>query len=86
MIIRISGSRVHMLLVSSYIVMKNFLLNMLLSALAIGIAAYILPGVTVDGPLVAILVAIVLALINATVGRLLRVLALPLNVLTFGIV
>lgn len=66
--------------------MKNFLINVLLSALAIGIAAYILPGVTVAGPLTAIVIAIVLAVINATVWRLLRVAAFPINVLTFGLI
>jgi putative membrane protein len=62
------------------------LINLLLSALAVGITAYLIPGVTVDGYLTAIIVAVVLALVNSTIGPFLKVLTLPLNILTLGAV
>lgn len=66
--------------------MKSFLLNLVITAIAIGVAAYLIPGVIVDGVGTAILVALVLAVLNATLGRILRVLTLPLNVLTLGLI
>lgn len=66
--------------------MKNFLINLLLSALAIGVAAYIVPGVVVEWRMTALIVALILALVNATLWFLLRFLAFPVNVLTFGLV
>jgi putative membrane protein len=62
------------------------LINLLLSAIAVGIAAYLIPGVTVDGYVTAIVVAVVLAIVNSTIGPLLKILTLPLNILTLGIV
>lgn len=64
----------------------NFLLNILVWAVVIAIAAYVVPGVTVDGLRTAIVVWVVLTLINATVWLLLRLISIPLNFLTFGIV
>ena len=64
----------------------NFLLNLLISALAVAIAAYITPGATVDGYLTAIIVAVVLAIVNSTIGPILKMLTLPLNILTLGLV
>ncbi|NRH20651.1 phage holin family protein [Candidatus Gracilibacteria bacterium] len=63
----------------------NILLNLLISALAVVIAAYITPGVVVDGYLTAIIVAFVLAIVNSTIGPFLKVLTLPLNILTLGL-
>ena len=64
----------------------KFLLSLLLSAVAVIIAAYIVPGVVVDGFGTALLVAIVLGLINATVGFILKLMTAPLNWLTFGLI
>jgi putative membrane protein len=62
------------------------LINLLLSALAVGITAYLIPGATVDGYLTAIIVAVVLAIVNSTIGPFLKILTLPLNILTLGLV
>ena len=64
----------------------NILINLLISALAVAIAAYITPGASVDGYLTAIVVAVVLAIVNSTIGPLLKILTLPLNILTLGLV
>lgn len=50
------------------------------------IAAYLVPGVIVDSYRTAIVVAIVLALVNGFIGSILRLLTLPLNILTLGLV
>lgn len=63
----------------------NFILNWLISALAVGITAYILPGVTVGSYWNALLVAAVLGLVNVFIRPILVFLTLPLNILTFGL-
>lgn len=64
----------------------KFIIEILLTGLAVALAAFFVPGVQVDGFFTAILVGIVLALANATIGLLLRILTFPLNILTLGLV
>ena len=61
-------------------------LNLLLSAIAIAVASYLIPGATVDNYLTAFIVAVVLAIVNTTIVPILQVLTLPLNILTLGLV
>lgn len=63
--------------------MKIFF-HWLISALAIGIAAYIVPGVvvTVSGALIA---AVVLGALNLFVRPILAILTLPITILTLGL-
>ncbi|HCX22440.1 MAG: hypothetical protein CMB80_18805 [Flammeovirgaceae bacterium] len=63
----------------------NFLIRILLSALAVVIAAYILPGVGVDGFFAAIIIAVVIALLNFILKPILVILTIPLTVLTLGL-
>jgi putative membrane protein len=63
----------------------NIFLRLLLNALAILITAYLLPGVTVGGPLTAIVVAVVLGLINLFIKPILVILTLPITILTLGL-
>ena len=63
----------------------KLLLEILLMGLAVVLAAFILPGVSVDGFFTAILVAILIALANATIGFILRLLTFPINFLTLGL-
>ncbi len=63
----------------------NILLNWLISTLVIIAAAYILPGVTVDGFTAALVAALVLGLINAILKPILILLTLPINILTLGL-
>ena len=60
----------------------KFLISLLLSALAVFAAAYLVPGVDIDGFTTALIVAIVVGLLNATVGLVLKLLTAPLNWLT----
>ncbi|MDA9555765.1 phage holin family protein [Pelobium sp.] len=59
--------------------------ELLLMGLAVVLAAFLLPGVTVDGFFTAILVAVLLAFSNATIGFILRILTFPINFLTLGL-
>ena len=63
----------------------NFILRLLLTAIAVVILANVLPGVSVDSYWTAIIVALVLALLNFTVKPLLVLLTLPVTVLTLGL-
>jgi putative membrane protein len=66
--------------------MKRFLIELLLTALAILLAANLLPGVYVSGFGSALLAALLLAVVNATIGLILRIITFPLNFLTLGLV
>ncbi len=64
----------------------KFLIALLFSALAVFVAAYLVPGVRIDGFTTALIVAIVVGLLNATVGLVLKLLTAPLNWLTLWLV
>lgn len=63
----------------------KFILEILLTGLAVVLAAYFVPGVKIDGYLTAIIVGVLLALANATIGFILRLLTFPINILTLGL-
>ena len=63
----------------------SFLLQWLVSGLAIIITAYLLPGVRVAGFFAALVTALILGLINAFIRPVLILLTLPLNILTLGL-
>ncbi|MFT7238919.1 MAG: putative membrane protein [Cyclobacteriaceae bacterium] len=63
----------------------NFFLKLIITAVAVIVVSYLLPGVSVDGFFTAFIVAIVLSLLNVTVKPLLIILTIPLSILTLGI-
>jgi len=63
----------------------GFLLQWVVSGLAIIITAYLLSGVVVDGFMAALVTSLILGLINAVIRPILILLTLPLNVLTLGL-
>ena len=63
----------------------RMLVNWLLSALSVLIVAHLVPGFYVRGLFVAFLAALVIGFVNATLGVLLKLITLPLTVLTLGI-
>jgi len=63
----------------------RLLLNWLLSAVALLIVAHLVPGFHVRGFGTALLAAVVIGLVNATLGLFLKVVTLPLTVLTLGV-
>ena len=63
----------------------KLIIEILLMGLAVVLAAFLIPGVQVDGFLSAIIAGILIALANATIGFLLRILTFPINFLTLGL-
>jgi putative membrane protein len=64
----------------------RLLLTWVLSALAVWIVSKVVPGISVSGPLAALIAALAIGLINATIGLLLKILTFPLTLLTLGLV
>ena len=65
--------------------MLRFIIRWFATALGIGAAGSLLPGIQVDGAKAAILTALLLGLINATLRPILLILTLPLTLLTLGV-
>ena len=65
--------------------MISFLSKTLVTAVAILIAVFILPGVHIDGTVTAILVAAALGLLNSFIKPFLIILTIPITVLTLGL-
>jgi len=63
----------------------RLLLNWVLSALAVWIMAQLVPGISVHGPVAALIAALAIGFINATLGALLKVLTFPLTLVTLGL-
>ncbi len=64
----------------------RFIISLILSAVAVLVAAYLAPGVVVDGFIAALIFAVVLGLVNATIGAVLKLITAPLNWLTLGLI
>jgi putative membrane protein len=63
----------------------RLLLNWLLSAISLLIVSHIIPGFYVRDFTAALIAALVIGLVNATLGLVLKILTLPLTILTLGI-
>ncbi|MCZ6900448.1 MAG: phage holin family protein [Bacteroidetes bacterium] len=63
----------------------NFLAKLLLSAISVIIASYLLPGVIVESFWSALIVAAFLAILNVTLKPILIVLTIPITFITLGL-
>jgi putative membrane protein len=63
----------------------NTILRFLLNGLAVFLAAYLLPGVDVDGYGAALIVALVLSIANVIVKPLLILLTIPITIISLGL-
>lgn len=63
----------------------KLLLKLIVNALAVFAAAYLLPGVSVDNFITAIIVAIVLGVLNLLVKPILVILTIPITIVTLGL-
>jgi putative membrane protein len=63
----------------------TLVINILVSALSVFIAAYVLPGVDVTSFTAALVVAVVLGVMNAFVKPVLTILTLPISIITLGL-
>jgi putative membrane protein len=65
---------------------RFWIINWVLSGIALLIVAQILPGIEVDGIGAALIAAFVIGLVSATVGVILKIILLPFIILSLGIV
>lgn len=65
--------------------MLHLIVNWFLSALSLVIVAHIIPGFVVQGFGSALIAAVVIGLVNATIGFVLKILTIPISILTFGL-
>ncbi|MCP2044508.1 phage holin family protein [Pontibacter sp. HSC-36F09] len=63
----------------------GIIIKILLTGVAALLAAYLLPGVHIDGFVTALILAVVLALLNAVVRPILVILTIPVTILTLGL-
>jgi len=63
----------------------KILIKWLVSATAILISAYLIPGIDVGGIWTALVLAVILALINIIIRPILVIVTLPINILTLGL-
>ena len=63
----------------------KIIIHWVVSALAILVTAYVLPGVQVDGLTAALVLAVVLGAVNAFLRPLLILLTLPISIMTLGL-
>lgn len=61
------------------------IVSWIMSALSLVIVAHLIPGFEIRSFWSALLAAVVIGLINATLGFVLKILTLPISILTFGI-
>lgn len=59
--------------------------RLLIAALALLLAAYLIPGIEVAGVYIAIVVALILGLLNLIVRPILIILTLPITIVTLGL-
>lgn len=62
-----------------------FIVSLLITAVAVFLSAYLVPGVVVASFGTSIIVSLVLALLNSIVKPILLFLTLPINILTLGL-
>jgi putative membrane protein len=63
----------------------NFLIRLLIMALAVMLTSYLLPGVHVESFWSAIILALLLALLNVTLKPILIIITIPVTFLTLGL-
>ncbi len=65
--------------------MTRMLIHWVITAFAVWITSRLVPGFYVEGAASALIAAIVIGFVNATLGLFLKVITLPLTILTLGI-
>jgi putative membrane protein len=63
----------------------NIIIKILLNSVAVYVTAYLLDAIVLPDFTTALLVALVLGVINATIKPIVKILTLPLNILTLGL-
>lgn len=63
----------------------RLLVSWVLSAIAVWIVAQLVPGISLRGPVAALIAALAIGFINATIGMLLKIITFPLTLITLGL-
>jgi putative membrane protein len=63
----------------------RLILHWILSAIALILVSHLVPGFHVSGLIPALIAAVVVGLLNATVGLFVKIVTLPLTILTLGL-
>lgn len=63
----------------------NYILKIILSAIAVFVLANTLPGIAIENYAIAILVAVVLGLLNAVIKPIFVILTIPITIVTLGL-
>jgi putative membrane protein len=63
----------------------GFIIKVLITAVAVYVAAWLLPGVTITDVRTTIIVALVLALLNTFIKPILIILTIPITIMTLGL-
>ncbi|MBD3346786.1 MAG: phage holin family protein [Chitinivibrionales bacterium] len=64
--------------------MKEFFTRLAISALSLGVAAYVVPGIYVNNVLTLLIAAFLLGIVNAIIRPILIILTLPVTLVTLG--
>jgi putative membrane protein len=65
--------------------MRGIIVRTLIIAAGIGVAAWLIPGIRIDGASTLILAAIIMGIVNAFIRPLLILLTLPITIVTLGL-
>lgn len=63
----------------------NLILRIIINAIALYVVAYFIPGVSVTGPVGAVIAAVVLGIVNAIIRPILVIISLPIEIVTLGL-
>jgi putative membrane protein len=63
----------------------KFIVRLLISALSLAVAAYIVPGMHIDNLMTLLVAAFLLGLVNAVIRPVLVFLTLPISIVTLGL-
>jgi putative membrane protein len=63
----------------------KFIGKLLISALSIGFASYIVPGIHIDGLMTLLIAAFLFGILNAVIRPILVILTLPITIVTLGL-
>lgn len=65
--------------------MKGFVIRMIIISLSLGIASYIVEGITIEGFFSLIIASLIIGFLNSFIRPVLIIMTIPLNILTFGL-
>ena len=65
--------------------MWNLIVHWLISAASLMVAAYLIPGIQLQGIGPALIAPIVIGLVNATIGFIVKIITFPITILSLGI-